>query len=259
MRETKGAKGPFVHFVSVVVLAGVVSPAHAQELLTRFDFQLEAQYLTSSDPRFKWAFDFGADMDVAEWDGGRALFRANYEALAGEQFRRFDVNQGAYLLEGGVLLRVRGLEVGPVWHHVSRHLSDRAKRFPIDWNMIAGRVTGGWDRDRRQVRFEVDARKTVTNIFVDYDWEIEGAAHALERLTPRYGLTGAGGLRFVGVDGTRDRGAQAGGWLEGALRLSGRNGSAELFAGVERRIDPYAVGFSTATWFLAGLRLTSVP
>jgi hypothetical protein len=78
-------------------------------------------------------------------------------------------------------------------------------------------------------------------------------------MTTRYALVGAGGVRVLGVDGTRDRGTQAGGRAEAGLRLSGRAASAELFAGIERRIDPYALEFSTATWFLAGLRLTSVP
>ena len=248
----------FVAFVIFVILAsGPV--AQAQELLTRFDFHLDAQYLTSDDPRFNWSFDLGGDLDVVDWEQGRAYFRINYEALAGEEFRRFDVNQGNYLLEGGALFRVHGLEVGPVWHHISRHLSDRGKRFPIDWNMIAGRVGGTWQRGTARVAFEVDGRKTVTNIYVDYDWEIEATSRMVKPLTARWALVAAGNFRYVGVDGTRDRGNQVGGRAEAGVRMSGRVASAELFAGLERRIDPYVLEFNTASWFLAGLRLTSVP
>jgi hypothetical protein len=249
----------FVVLCIVVVCLHAADPVHGQELLPRFDFHLAARYLTSDDPRFNWDFDFGADLDVARWERSRAFFRADYEALAGEQFRRFDVNQSNYLLEGGVLFRAAGFEVGPAWHHISRHLSDRAKRFPIDWNMLSARVARTWQRDATRLGIELDARKTVTNIFVDYDWEVEGCAVVTKRMTTRYALVGAGGVRVLGVDGTRDRGTQAGGRAEAGLRLSGRAASAELFAGIERRIDPYALEFSTATWFLAGLRLTSVP
>ena len=253
---------PFVRFVRVVPFVCLVlcaADARAQELFTRFDFHIDAQYLTSDDPRFNWDFDLGGELDVVDWERGRAFFRINYEALAGEQFRRFDVNQGNYLLEGGALFRVHGFEVGPVWHHISRHLSDRAKRFPIDWNMLAGRVAGTWEPRSSRVAFEIDARKTVTNIFVDYDWEIEGRARMVRALTPRWGWTSAGEFRVVGVDGSRNRGTQVGGRAEAGVRLSGQKGAAELFAGLERRIDPYALEFGTASWFLAGLRLTSVP
>ena len=249
----------FVRFVLFVAFVLPATAAHAQELLPRFDFHLEARYLTSADPRFNWTFDFGADIDVARWQRSRAVFRADYEALAGEQFRRFDVNQSNYLLEGGILFRVAGMEIGPIWHHVSRHLSDRAKRFPIDWNMLAARAAGAWDTGATRFGVELDARKTVTNIFVDYDWEVEATARTITRLTTRYAFVGSGGLRIVAVDGSRERGTQAGGRADAGLRLSGRAASAELFAGVERRIDPYALEFATATWFLAGLRLTSVP
>jgi len=248
----------FVRFVIFVIVV-LSPPAHAQELFTRFDFHLDGQYLTSDDPRFNWAFDLGGDLDVVDWQHGRAYFRINYEALAGEEFRRFDVNQGNYLLEGGALLRVHGLEVGPVWHHISRHLSDRPKRFPIDWNMIAARVGGTWQPPAAAITFEVDARKTVTNIFVDYDWELEATTKMVKPLTPRWGVTAAGNFRLVGVDGSRERGNQFGGRAEAGVRLSGRVASAELFGAVERRIDPYALEFATASWFLAGLRLTSVP
>jgi len=41
--------------------------------------------------------------------------------------------------------RVKGFYVAGVFHHLSRHLADRAKRPPVDWNMFGGRV-GANDR-----------------------------------------------------------------------------------------------------------------
>lgn len=101
----------FACFVCVVCVA---IPAEAQEILSRFDLQLEGAYLVTDDDRFKWAFDFSAEVDALDWGGGRATFVAGYEAIAGEEFRRFDVNQGNYLLEGVLAFRAGSIEIGPV-------------------------------------------------------------------------------------------------------------------------------------------------
>lgn len=250
----------FVSFAQVLVAVLVsAAPLQGQELLPRFDFHLDAQYVTSGDPRFNWIFDFGGDVDIARTDRVRAIFLANYEAIAGEQFRRFDVNQSNYVLEGALLFRVAGLELGPVWHHVSRHLSDRPKRFPIDWNMISVRVRGDHRSERLGREWRADARATVTNAFVDYQWEVEAHGSLSYRMTPLLALTSASTWRVIGVDDTRGRGSQVEGRIEAGLRLKGRVAAAELFVGAERRVDPYPIEFSTANWFLAGLRLSSMP
>jgi hypothetical protein len=241
----------------LAALAVSTATAEAQEWFPRFDFHLDAEYVTSGDSRFNWLFDFGADLDVVHGDRVRAQFIANYEAVAGEQFRRFDVNQGNYMLEGALLFRVAGVEIGPVWHHVSRHLSDRPKRFPIDWNMISLRVRDAHTRGRLDMAWRADARATVTHAFVDYSWELETQAGLGYQLTPRFVVTAANTWRVVGVDGTRGRGTQLEGRVEVGVRMQGRAAAAELFTGVERRIDPYPIEFGTASWLLAGLRLSS--
>jgi hypothetical protein len=243
----------------LVVLASGAVPARAQELFPRFDFRFDGQYLTSSDPRFNWSFNFGADTDVVDYRRGRATFRANYEVVAGEEFRRFDVNQGNYLLEGATSLRLDRVELALVWHHISRHVSDRPKRFPIDWNQLAGRVQVNGARGTTVVAWETDVRATVTKAYVDYTWEIESTARIRRPWTRRVAAIGAGNVRVVGVDGSRERGTQVAGRVEGGVRLNGRAAAAELFAGIERRLDPYQLEFGTSSWFLAGFRLTSVP
>jgi hypothetical protein len=86
---------------------------------------------------------------------------------------------------------------------------------------------------------------------------LETAARAVHAVTPRYGFVVGGVFRLVGVDDTRDRGAQAGARVEAGVRMTGTAAAAELFIGAERRIDPYPMEFSTASWFLAGLRVTT--
>jgi hypothetical protein len=63
--------------------------------------------------------------------------------------------------------------------------------------------------------------------------------------------------RIVGVDGSRDRGTQAGYLAEGGVRFEGNGGAMELFVAAERRIDPFPVEFGTANWLKAGFRLLS--
>jgi len=252
--------GALIRRLTILALAlAWPGAAGAQTFFPRFDYHFDGRRLATGDDRFDWAFQFGGDLDVVDWGRGRASFRARYEAIAGSQFRRFDVNQGNYLLEGSASVRLRQVEVAAVWHHVSRHLSDRPKRFPIDWNMIAARVSAAWTAGRTSAAWETDLRKTVANAFVDYAWEVESTMRLRRPLRRRAAAVGAAGVRLVGVDASRGRGTQVDARAEAGVRFGGDGAAAELFAGVERRLDPYPVEFGTRSWFLAGLRLTSVP
>ena len=64
-------------------------------------------------------------------------------------------------------------------------------------------------------------------------------------------------IRYLGVDGSLDRGNQTGYVVEGGVRFEGRAGAIELFVAGERRIDPYPVEVGTAQWLKAGFRLLS--
>jgi hypothetical protein len=253
----RSSRPGFVVFVAVVVWFSGCGSVNAQEWFPRFDIGLDGQYVTSGDPRFNWIFDLDGQLDVVDADRFRTIFIVNYEAIAGEQFRRFDVNQGNYMLEGAWLFRVAGLELGPVWHHVSRHLSDRPKRFAIDWNMIALRAQDVHASGPLDLSWRADARATVTNAFVDYVWEVEAGGGISYRLAPRFAITARTNLRVTGVDDTRARASQFAGLAEAGVRMEGRAAAAELFIGAERRVDPYPIEFGAASWFLAGLRLTS--
>src|SRR4051812_17644646 len=123
--------------------SGAPAPAQAStatEFLPRYTFHLAAEHLSSDDRQFVWDTNFGGELDLVDCVAGRATFVANYQAILGEQFRRFDPNQGNYILGGSLSLRPRGFEVAAVFHHESRHLSDRVKRQAVDWNMLGARV-----------------------------------------------------------------------------------------------------------------------
>jgi len=229
----------------------------AIEFLPRYTFHLTAEHLSSSDTRFVWDTNFGGELDLLDYVTGRATFVANYQAMLGEQFRRFDPNQGNYILGGSLSVRPRGFELAAVFHHESRHLSDRIKRQAVDWNMIGARVSATRTRGRVQLQGRADLRGVVQKSFVDYRWELDTDARARVPVSPMVAVFAGGGARVLGVDGTRSRGTQRGFRGEGGVRFEGRGAAIELFVAGEQRIDPYPLDFSHDRWFSAGFRLLS--
>ncbi len=240
-----------------IMLLVLAPPATAQTFLPRYAFHLDAEHLASDDVRFSWDADLGGDLDILDYGVGRATFLANYQVVVGNQFRRFDANQGNYVLEGALSARARRIELATVFHHVSRHLSDRAKRQAVDWNMLGARVTSAGTAGRLTLRGQLDARGVLEKASVDYRWEITGAVGTDYEIRPHVMLVAASDLRLLGTDGTRDRGTQVGGRGEAGIRLDGAAGAVELFVAAERRVDPYPTEFYTDTWVTAGFRLRS--
>ena len=244
----------------VFALAGAM-PAAAQtpsvDILTRYSFHLNAEHLSGTDPLFVWDANFGGELDLVDYGAGRATFVANYQAILGEQLRRFDPNQGNYILGASVSGRAAGVEIAGVFHHESRHLSDRVKRQPVDWNMAGARISTSRTGGRVRVDVRADVRGVVQKSFVDYRWEVDSEARSRVTLRDRLALVAAGGVRVIGVDGSRSRGTQNGFRGEAGLRVEGSGAAVELFVAGERRIDPYPLEFSTASWITTGFRLLS--
>jgi hypothetical protein len=90
---------------------------------------------------------------------------------------------------------------------------------------------------------------------VDYSWELDAAVRSDVKVRPWIGLLAAADVRYLGVDGSQNRGNQTGYKIEGGVRIEGRAGAIELFVAGERRIDPYPVEVGVAQWFVAGFRL----
>ena len=257
----------------VLALAAGVLPVCAQEpspppapdpaqgssvqFLTHSAFHLAAAHLSSDDIRFKWDTNFGGDLDLVDYGFGRLNFLANYQAILGHEYRAFDPNQGNYILEGSTSLRTSGVEVSAVFYHQSRHLSDRPKRFAVDWNMFGGRVQKRISHGASTLDARVDLRGTIFKSYVDYNWELEGNVREQHVVHPNVSLIADGRLRVLGVDGSQNRGTQTGAYGEGGVRLEGRGAAVELYVAVERRVDPYPTEFFTDSWVGAGFRLLS--
>src|SRR6476620_3926775 len=137
-------------FLVVIIMCAVAAPAYADDdaapppvrirFIPRYDFHLSADRLSSGDARFIWDTNFGGEVDLLDYAVGRATFTGNFESVLGNQFRNFDPNQGNYLLDSSLSLREHGTEAAALFHHTSRHLSDRFKRAPVAWNMFGVRV-----------------------------------------------------------------------------------------------------------------------
>lgn len=233
------------------------APSEA-DFLSRYDFHLSAAALNTDLAPFKWETHFGGDLDVFDYVVGRTSILADLEAVLGDEFRPFDPNQNNYTLEASSSARVGTTEVAAMFHHVSRHLSDRPKRFAIAWNVLGARVlqrvsVGG---------FTVDAvatgGKVVQHSFVDYSWTGELDLLVRRQVSRRVGVFAHGIGEGYLVDETiahRDR--QLGGRVEVGLRVGGRVGAIELFAGAERRVDADPTDRIARDWALAGFRLVS--
>jgi hypothetical protein len=243
------------------------APAPAgPEFLPRFDFHLSVDSLMPpkdtpqaiADERFSWDTHFGGSFDVVDLVVGRAGATIDYQAVEGSEYRPFDPNQASYVLEAFVLARLGSrAEAGAIFHHVSRHLSDRPKRDAIAWNELGARVLGHFDAGPATVDVDVEGGWAIQHSFVDYTWL--GETHVLVRrpISPRIGVYGQASGRFFGVSDLATRGTQTGGRVEGGVRLGGRGGVVELYVGYENRVDAYPLDRVPQHWGLAGLRVVS--
>ncbi len=235
------------------------------EFLPDFNFRFALEHLSGEERpsdvltrtarQFVWDAHWGGDLDVARYHGVRFVMVADYETMLGNQYQPFDPNQGNYTLGGFVARKVGGVEVAGVMHHVSRHLGDRPKLFGIAWNMYGGRARYEWVDGPTWLEARVDVRGVTQHAYVDYTWEADGGVRARQRVSASTHLIATANLRRLGVNGSRGRGDQTGFRAEGGMRFDGRAAALEAFVGVERRIDPDQLRFSTATWGLVGLRL----
>ena len=238
----------------------VASPAPDKaEFLARGDFQLSASVLANDDIRFSWDTHWGGSLDVVDYVKGRAGIYVDYEAVLGDEFRLFDPNQGNYTLEAFASARVNDTtEIVGIFHHVSRHLADRPKRFAIAMNLLGARALKRLNLGTTTVDVDLEGGRIVQHSYVDYLWIGEAHVQVRHPLNSGVAVFGRAMAQWVGTNGdVPNRGRQAGGFVEAGLRLKGTAATMELFAGVERRVDADPLDRLPKEWALAGFRLVS--
>ena len=104
----------------------------------------------------------------------------------------------------------------------------------------------------------VDIGKVVQHSYADYSWTADSDVVIRRTVTPHVGVFAHGYGEMFGVDGTvANRDAQRGGLIEGGVRLTGKAGAIELFAGIERRPDAEPIERLAQRWSIWGFRLLS--
>ena len=265
---------PHVRSLTLLGLLAFAVPAAAQipqpiavpapagpEFLPRYDFHMSVYQLYGEDDpaqRFSWDTHFGGSFDLLDYVFGRATVDIDYEAVMGHEYRLFDPNQANYTLEASLSGRVGKMEIAGVFHHVSRHLSDRPKPNAVAWNAPGGRLLRRIETSAATVDVAVELGRVIQHSFVDYTWIGGGDVLVRHPISPRFGAFVHGSAHLFGVDGTiPDRGTQFGVLAEAGVRVAGRGGALETFAGFERRVDAFPLERVPQNWALAGFRLLS--
>jgi hypothetical protein len=263
LRALAGACLAVLLTVPAVAQAPLPDPPQQAEFMSRYDFHLSAAGLGSDDQaRFMWDTHWGGDFDLVDYVKGRLSFLVDYQAVLGNEFRPFDPNQGNYTLEFSGSARVGRTELVGAFHHVSRHLSDRPKRQAIAMNVIEARLLRRFAVRGTTIDVRANVGRLVQRAYVDYTWIGDLDATVRRSLTRRVGAYGRLFGQWYAVD-TQDnpplarRDTQRGGRAEAGVRLSGRGGAMELFAGYERVIDADPLDRRARQWPFAGFRLVN--
>ena len=247
----------------------IVAPAPpAPEFMSRYDFHLSIARLmpetptpapVAPDDRFAWDAHFGGSFDFVDVVSARMGVIVDYQAGMGSERQPFDPNQGNYTLEGFVSGRVSaGTEVAGIFHHVSRHRSDRPKDFAIAYNEVGARVMHRRTFGATTVDVDLEGGRTIQHSYVDYTWLGEAQVLVRHPINDTVGVFVHGsGQGFLVNDLVVNRGTQAGALVEAGIRVVGKAGAVEIFAGYEKRVDADPLDRLSQRWGLVGFRLLS--
>ncbi len=238
-------------------------PIEHFEFFSRYDFQLMANVLSGHEGnQFRWDTHFGGEFDVLNFVKGRATVVTDYEAVLGSEYRPFDPNQGNYILEPAISWFVGKNEVSFVFHHVSRHLSDRPKTYAIAMNILEGRYLRKFKvADDTSIAVRTSAGKLAQHSQVDYTWTVDWDVMLRHRMNPHVESYGRTTGEMFGIDplirATPNRGTQYTTRVEVGTRLTGTKADLELFVGAEHRLDASPIDFLPVTWAIVGFRIAS--
>lgn len=239
------------------------APAAAQTVastsfLPRADFSFSWGSFISSDPRFGWDGVIAVDIDVIGYPRGRLNFAADYEAVLGHEARPFEINHDNFGLDASASYQLRSFTMAAAFHHVSRHLSDRANANIVAWNVLDIRASRRFQVGRAGLEAEIGVGEVLQHTFVDYTWTSDVRLRLHRPVSDRVALVASGAGRLVGVDAARyGREGQCGAKIEAGVRLRGRAAALELVAGYERRIDGYPTERTRMRAFTFCFRITS--
>lgn len=226
--------------------------------LPSYDYHLNFQWLAIDDIRFTWQADFGGEVGLVDYGAGQVTVSANFETILGGELRAFDPNQDSYTLEVSASMGLGPYELVGVFHHVSRHLSDRSKAFAIEWNMAGLQLFRSTDVGRLHLDGSGRAYFTTQRSLVDYRGEFGGTLAGRYERSAHVAAIASGSVIVRTVDpSVFQRDTRVGGRGEVGIRLTGGAGALEFFVAREARIDADPLDLTTRSWTSIGFRLLS--
>jgi len=239
----------------------LVGPIEHFEFLSRYDFQLEVNVLSGDNGnQYRWDAHYGGAVDVFNYVKGRTSFVGDYEVVLGSELRPFDPNQGNYILEPSTSWFIGDNEFAFVFHHVSRHLSDRPKTYAVAYNALLGRYLRKFQFGDNSVSVRTSAGHLAQHSQVDYTWTVDWDVMARHRMNPHLEWYGRTTGEVFGVDPLirlENRGVQHTARLEIGTILTGTKANLELFVGAEHRLDASLLDFVPVSWAIAGFRIVN--
>ena len=241
--------------IGAVAFSLAAADAQAQSTFLPYGFvRLEgARYVTSDEDQV-WSTWVGAGAGLLKSGPVTFEFTADVETIIGSEIRTFDPNQANYHLAGSMRVAVKGDELIPFFHHVSRHEIDRPKVQAVDWNLFGVRARMNFADGRAWVVAGVG--HTVGDTPVGYGWELTLRAEA-EPVKPLYA---AADLRHVDAEPVPflPRGRFTDVSLEGGARWHRGAHAIDLFAAYERRNDIFVQAPGVRDRMLLGFRIGPV-
>ena len=231
-------------------------------ILTGFRPVLTVRHLDGAefDAQFNWEVDMSVDLDMFDLGFLRGNLFANVETTVGDELRSVDPNQNSYVIDTSVSVRLPRGELVTTFHHVSRHLSDRANDNSVSWNMFG---VGYGDRASiGSVTFEGAVRvlRNVKHAGVDYNGQYEGHLRIARPVNDNLAIIASADGVIVQVDQQMfGRDTRRGGRLEAGVRFLTGVTQADIFVAWEQRIDAGLGVLSATRWTQVGIRLAPRP
>ena len=266
----------YVFFVCILIglpgtVSGQVLGGHRPQataprdfgFLTAFRTTVDIKHLNGADAdtRFNWDADLAIDVDVVDAGYFRGNLFINIETIIGNEFRGVDPNQNNYTADLSVFTRLPKGELSTTFHHVSRHLADRATDKSVSWNMFGVGYGNTFTLGNLNLDAGVRALWTVERAGVDYDAQYGGYLKVIRPFNDRLALIGTIDGVSVRIDPfARNRSGYEGGQLEAGLRITTGVATVDLLVGHERRIDATSTLrelTELTRWTQFGIRLTT--
>ncbi len=227
---------------ALVLLAWLPAAASAGDahFLPFMGPRLEAARYSPANEEFSWVGWIGASVDLVEKGKWSAYFDPNLETILGHRVRSFEAVQANYSLEVGIRRDKGAGRLTTFFHHVSRHIQDRAKDQVVDWNFLGAAYDSPWPKSwNRRGGYLLSAGFSTLSSGVDYNWEGRAAIDIDVARKEESAMFVLADVRYVGATPSAGfpRGSFADFRAEAGYRRFQNSSQFALFAAYEHRND----------------------